>query len=286
MKILKPSSADIARYWSDITPYSPSRMVREAIRNAGKDPSRLSVQDIELLSPLTEFHCLAREATIDLANLLKLEPDTYVLDVGSGIGGPSLRLAHNFGCRVTGIDITRAYHDVAVGLAEAMGFSHRRVEYFHGDAIDMPFGDAVFDVAWMQTTDINIVDRDHLYKEIYRVLKPGGRLAIYDLFAGPSGSPHYPVPWAYDDATSALLTQERTESTLASAGFRILATQDVSDRAKDWYRSQVIAYSSPKGPPALGHHVLLPDWRAMALNQWRNLREERIFFAYLICERL
>ena len=43
---------------------------------------------------------------------------------------------------------------------------------------------------------MNIPDKTRLYNEMHRVLKPGGALAIYDVFAGPSGPVLFPVPWA------------------------------------------------------------------------------------------
>ena len=88
-----------------------------ALRNAGKNVDQLTVDD---LAPIDEFHTRGREATANLASLLSnnLQPNFHVLDVGSGIGGPSRYLASRFGCRVTGLDLVEEYCRVADSLAK------------------------------------------------------------------------------------------------------------------------------------------------------------------------
>src|SRR5204863_2420671 len=68
-----------------------------ALAAAGKDVQRLTPAD---LAPIDEFHTRGRAATADLAKLLELTARHCVLDVGSGIGGPSRYLAHTSGCTV------------------------------------------------------------------------------------------------------------------------------------------------------------------------------------------
>jgi len=69
-----------------------------------------------------------------------------LLDIGSGLGGPSRYLAANYGCRVIGIDITEEYCRLASVLAARMGLEGR-VEYRHGDARVLLFPDETFDGA-------------------------------------------------------------------------------------------------------------------------------------------
>lgn len=145
------------------------------LQKAGRDINALTPED---LSPVDEFHIRGREATKELANLADLKRDSHVLDVGSGIGGPSRYLASEFGCYVTGIDLTEEYCQVAKMLAQRTGLKDR-VNYEYGDALQMPFDDGIFDVVWMQHTTMNIEAKLKLYSEIYRVLKLGGRLALY-----------------------------------------------------------------------------------------------------------
>ena len=84
--------------------------ILSALVAAGKDPDHLKPED---LAPVDEFHIRGREATLEFARLLALDPIKHVLDVGSGVGGPSQCLAVEFGCRVTGLDLTEEYCRVA-----------------------------------------------------------------------------------------------------------------------------------------------------------------------------
>jgi MPBQ/MSBQ methyltransferase len=81
-----------------------------ALAKAGKDIDRLTIED---LAPVDEFHSRRRAATAELASLLAPTARDRILDVGSGIGGPSRYLAATYGCHVTGLDLTAEFCRVA-----------------------------------------------------------------------------------------------------------------------------------------------------------------------------
>ncbi|MBV8536418.1 MAG: class I SAM-dependent methyltransferase, partial [Alphaproteobacteria bacterium] len=142
----------------------------EALAASGKDISRLTPDD---LAPVDEFHTGQRGATMRLAELAKVTGGERVLDVGSGIGGPSRYLAQKFGCQVTGIDLTPEFVAVATMLAERTGLAGTaagQVTYRQGNALDLPVAEASFDLVWSQNAAMNIADRDRLYREMRRVL--------------------------------------------------------------------------------------------------------------------
>jgi SAM-dependent methyltransferase len=249
-----------------------------ALAAAGKDIERLTPDD---LAPIDEFHTRGRAATVDLATLLALESRHRVLDVGSGIGGPSRFLAHTYDCTVVGLDLTPEFCAVARVLAARSGLADR-VSYRQGNALDMPFEDESFDVVWSQNAVMNIALRDRLYHEMRRVLRPGGRLAINDVTSGAGGPPHYPVPWAREAATSFLLTAEVTRTRLEAAGFRVIAWEDTSGPALEFSRRRAAA-----GPTPLGIHLVMgADWPAMTANTLRNLAEDRIRSLHAVLERI
>lgn len=251
--------------------------ILSALAAAGKDLDRLTPDD---LAPLDEFHTRGRAATKDLARLLDLTGAEHVLDLGSGVGGPSRYLAHRFGCRVSGIDLTAAFVEAASMLAQRMGLGDK-VDYRQGDALALPYGNESFDVVWSQNVVMNIAARDRLYAEIRRVLKPGGRYGFSDVMAGPERPVIFPVPWANDAATSFLLTPDETRAKLLAAGFRILAFEDQS--ADALAQSQARAKAPPR---ALGIHVIVgADYPAKAANMVRNLAERRIVLAQGVMQR-
>jgi ubiquinone/menaquinone biosynthesis C-methylase UbiE len=238
-----------------------------ALKAAGKDIDHLTTDD---LAPVDEFHTGGRPATVELARLLSLKANEQVLDLGCGIGGPSRYLAKTFGCRVVGVDLMPEFCRVAAMLAERTGLS-KKVEYRQGDALAVPFEDQSFDVVWTQNVVMNIADRDRLYGEICRVLKPNGRYAFADVIAGNGGLPHFPVPWAREPSSSALFSAQATRAKLEAAGFRIDAFEDQTAAA---IARQKARANVPNSESTLGVHIILgSDGPKMLKNTVRNFEE-------------
>src|SRR5579872_2977335 len=238
--------------------------VREALRESGLDPDRLDQSE---LAKLDQFHVGGLDATNRLAHDAAIRHSDSVLDLGSGIGGPSRHLASTIGCHVIGIDLTDQYCQVATMLALATGLSHL-VAYEQGNALHTPFADATFDVVWTQHAAMNIEDKPGLYREIMRLLKPGGRLAIHDITAG-SGEVRYPVPWASRPDFSFLISEQDMQKELAAAGFRNIVSQDVTKQDLEALRKAAAKASSP----GFGLRTLIgPEFPAMIANLFANLQ--------------
>lgn len=196
--------------------------------------------------------------------------------MGSGIGGPARYLARRFGCRVTGIDLTAEFCAVANHLTRLLGMQER-VRFEQGDALRMPFADASFSGAYSMNVSMNIADKAALYRELRRVLKPGGWLALSELAQGPGAPPDYPTPWAASAAASFLQTPGETRAGLEAAGFRIEALRDTLAATLEFgRRSRAMAERGEKVPHRAVELIHGAAAKAAMSNTGAGLKEGRL----------
>ena len=256
-----------------------SANILAALERAGKDLNALTREDF---APFEEFHVRGRAATMDLANAAGLHEGMVVLDVGSGIGGPARTLAAEFGCKVTGLDLTDEYCRAAEMLTGRVGLSDK-VTFRQGNALDMPFDDGAFDLVWMQHMTMNIEDKERLFGQIRRVLRAGGRLALHEILAGSVAPVHFPVPWANDSAISFLVAPPEVRRLLASTRFEELMWTDVTGESIDLLRK--LGAAAQGAPAPLGLHLLVGDFAEKFANVLRNMEEDRIALVQGVFER-
>jgi len=238
-----------------------------AVAEAGADPESLTIEDLEAVDA---FHIRGREATRELASLLRLDEGLTVLDAGCGIGGTSRYLAATHGCRVTGIDLTPEYVTVANDLTARLGLADR-VDFRQGSVLQLPFEDGRFDVVWTEHVQMNIADKEVFYGELYRVLAPGGKLAFHDVFAGPEPDLYFPVPWATDASISHLIPIEELRAVLGRVGFSQLHWEDKTGASTAFFKEM-----GGRGPAPLGLHLIVDDPERKFGNMLRNLEAGRI----------
>lgn len=201
-----------------------------ALADDGADPAHPTMA---ALAPYDQFHGRGLDATEEVAGILTVAPTDRLLDIGSGIGGPARYMAQRFGCRVTGIDLTAEFCEVARHLTRLLGLE-AQVDFELGDALSMPFKDSSFEGAYSMNVSMNIADKAALYCEIRRVLKPGGWLMLSELAKGTGAPLEYPTPWAASAGESFLSTPDETVKGLDAAGFEIVQFRDTSEEVKAW----------------------------------------------------
>jgi SAM-dependent methyltransferase len=263
-----------------------SAKILTALRETGKDLEALTRDD---LASFDEQHGGGREATRELARLTGLREDMHVLDVGSGLGGPARTLAAEFGCRVTGVDLTEEFCRAAVMLTARVGLQDR-ITFQHGSVLDLPFEDATFDVVWTQGMLMNIADKPRLFAKAYRMLRPGGRLAFQASLAGSVPGVYYPTFWADDAQLSFLVSPEECRRLLVATGFQERAWHDKTPQAVAQAPTRRPTGSeeaaSAGSPPALGLAVIIAtNLEGRVANMLRNYAEGRLVQLMAVFER-
>jgi SAM-dependent methyltransferase len=255
-----------------------------ALHKAGNDLDSITAQD---LTPVDQLHTRGKDATLELAHLAGVTPEMRVLDVGGGLGGPARTLATEIGCSVEVLDVTEEFCRAGEMLTTRTGLGDL-VSFRYASALDMPHPDASFDAVWVQHSSMNIADKERVYAEIHRVLRPGGHLALHEIMAGPVAPIHFPVPWARGPEISFLRLPEEVRALIASIGFDESAWVDDTASALRWFRERLAAANAASGElPPLGLHLVLgADLGQMFQNLARNLQEGRVVVVKGVFERL
>lgn len=261
---------------------SLQRAILNAVKEMGKDPERFSATD---LSTGDELHLGWLPATARLAKNLGLASGMHVLDVGAGIGGPARYFAEAHKCRVTGIDLTEEFVQVAAELTRRCGLSDL-ASFRQASALDLPFEDGTFDAATLIHVGMNIADKAKLFANVRRVLKPGALFGVYEVMRAGEGDLPYPMPWAQTPETSFVETPATYRHLLTSAGFRV--------EHEDNWREFVLTLAremrekaEKSGMPRLSQQILLgPNFRERLGNVMATLERGTIAPVQMIARAL
>jgi cyclopropane fatty-acyl-phospholipid synthase-like methyltransferase len=198
----------------------------------------------------------------ELIHRLDINEKSYVLDVGSGVGGPGIYIASKTGCRIAGIDVSDVGVEMSTKIAAKSGLADK-TEFHLGDAMDMPFKDGTFDIGISLNVMNVFKDKTGLFREVLRVLKPGGVWAFlsgtFDMPDDPEVkrkmSRGYLIPQYYDSLP-------KYRQMLKEAGFEIEEiTEYVSDfrvqnkRWGDAYKKHYDEIVKEQGKENTDYHI-------------------------------
>ncbi len=178
-----------------------------------------------------------------LMKMGEIKESDVVLDAGCGVGGSTIFLAKNLGCKVTGITLSEKQTRTASKFAEQHGVSHL-VSFKMMDYTKTSFPDNTFDVVWALESMQTAVDKSEFFKEVKRILKPGGRFLISDWFK----SYNYPMNekksmqmmnhyWAITE----LVTIEEFQTKTKKENFSFVQNRDATKEVAPTVRRVLVA---------------------------------------------
>lgn len=227
------------------------------------------------ISGVDEFHIRGAAVTNELAKDCSFENNSSVLDVGCGLGGPCRLLAEEYGCNVTGIDLTEEFIETAKKLTELVNLQDN-IKFIQADALNLPFDNETFDHAWTQHVQMNIADKQQFYSEIFRVLKPNGKFIYYDVLSKNDEPLHFPVPWADDASINFLISAQQLDTLLQNLGFNKIQTKDQTQAGIEFFKK--LFDKMAKGEvPRIGLPLLIGvTSKEKFLNLFQNFKEGKL----------
>jgi len=209
--------------------------IQESVFRLGKTIDSVTIED---LAAVDEIHIGGRLATNNLLDQLGFSEKDHIIDVGKAL------------CAWVRLD--------------------KKINLHQGSALSMPFEDEVFDGAIMLHVGMNIENKVKLFKEIYRVLRPGAGIGVYDVMQINHGELIYPVPWATENSTSKLGTPDQYQQALNQAGFKVIKVNNRHDFALEIFKRARTKAGADGVPTALGLHTLMQESAAVKTRNMIN----------------
>jgi arsenite methyltransferase len=204
-----------------------------------------------------ELHPGGERTTRRALELIELRTGERLLDVASGTGSSAILAVREFGCVAAGLEYSPEAVRAAQEAADAAGLCDF-VGFVEGDAEELPFADGSFDAVLCECSLCTFPDKLGALREIRRVLRPGGRLALSDVVADrPRLPPELEGALATVACVGEALSTEAYRDLLTAAGLCVAAIESrdadadaLAERVHDRLRgSRILGLDSPAGSP-------------------------------------
>lgn len=221
----------------------------------------------EHLDRVDQFHAGGIDAVDALVPAMGAGPGDQILDVGSGLGGPARRIAQQTGAAVHGIDLTQSYVDAATALTARCALD-QLVSFEQGDIAGW-VPSRRFDAAVTMHVQMNAPDKAAFFAAIHGALRPGGRLALWEICATGADTPPWPMPWSIDGSDSYLATSDELRGAAVDSGFDVLEWTDQTQWVMEWFAASF----NGGPPPGPSLPLLLTDGFTRVLNLAQSLSD-------------
>ena len=209
------------------------------------DIAQVSYEDVWLLNDCLALHygfwelgvkslrqALIKENEV-LAHLVDIQQSDKVLDAGCGVGGSSIYLAKTVGCSVTGITLSDQQVAKAQEFAVKNGVEEL-CDFQANDFHETPFENQSFDVIWFTESFCHSTEPKRLLAEMYRLLKPGGRIIIADGFIAKENNAPKDAEllsnWLNNWAVNSIGYTPTIKQNMKEIGFQNIEIQDYSSK--------------------------------------------------------
>ena len=178
----------------------------------------------------------SKEKLVLLGQRLGLGPDSRVLDIASGRGGPALLLAETFGCSVRGVEISPDFHAVAVERAATAGLT-KLATFELGDGAEATFEPGTYDAALCLGASFVYGSLADTVEALAPAVRPGGHVVV--------GEPYWrrlPLPDDYEDRRDPWTTLEGTVTIFETSGFPVVSV--IASSEDDWDRYETLHWKA------------------------------------------